>query len=231
LIKAIMAPHAGYVASGKIAAYAYAELSKVIKPDAYIIIGPDHYGIPYDFVLCSDPFLTPLGECATHDIICSRLRESMSDDARFHMREHSIEVQVPFIQYIDSKAKIVPIIMGRQDIHTAERLSRILREACRGFDVVFIASSDLMHYVPAEMEKGLDAKYLEYVSACDIDNMYRIIADHNMSICGNGPTATVIMASKSSKGELLEHMNSWDTLGFDERSVVGYAAVTFYEGN
>ena len=226
-IKAIMAPHAGYMASGMFAAHSYAALKEDGLPDAYVIIGPDHYGIPYDFALCSDAFLTPLGECATHDVICSRLREMMPDDPRAHMREHSIEVQVPFIQYIDPDARIVPIMMSRQDIRTAERLSQILKKACEGFDVVFIASTDLMHYVPAKVENNIDAKYLEHVCACDIDGMYRMMADFDMSVCGNGPTATAIMASGSSKGTLLRHGNSWDSLGFDENAVVGYGATKF----
>ena len=226
-IRAIMAPHAGYMASGMFAAHSYASLKKDGFPNAYVIIGPDHYGIPYDFVLCSDSFLTPLGECATHDTICSRLREVMPDDPRAHMREHSIEVQVPFIQYIDPNAKIVPILMSRQDIRTAERLSQILKTACDGFDVVFVASTDLMHYVPANVERNIDSEYLEHVCNCDVEKMYRIMSDFDMSVCGNGPTATAILASESKKGILLRHGNSWNSLGFDENAVVGYAATKF----
>ena len=226
-IKAVMAPHAGYMASGPFAAHTYAALKEDRRPDAYVIIGPDHYGMPHDFALCSDAFLTPLGECRTHDIICSRLREMMPDDSRAHMREHSIEVQVPFIQYIDPDARIVPIMMGRQDIRTAERLSQILKEACQGFDVVFIASTDLMHYVPAKVENNIDSKYLELVCGCDIEEMYRMVIDLDMSVCGNGPTAVAIMASDAKEGILLRHGNSWDSLGFDENAVVGYAATKF----
>ena len=226
-IKAVMSPHAGYMASGMFAAHTYSALKEDGRPDAYVIIGPDHYGIPYDFVLCSDTYLTPLGECRTHQEICARLRELMPDDPRAHMREHSIEVQIPFLQTIDPDAKIVPIIMSRQDMHTAERLSQILRKACEGFDVVFIASTDLMHYVPARVEKNIDTKYLEKVCECDIDGMYHMTQDFEMTVCGNGPTAVAILASGSRKGKLLAHGNSWDSLGFDEDAVVGYAATMF----
>ena len=226
-IKALMSPHAGYLASGMFAAHAYSALREDGLPEAYIIIGPDHYGIPHDFALCSDAFLTPLGECQTHPDICARLREMMPDDQRAHMREHSIEVQVPFIQTIDPDAKIVPIIMGRQDVRTARRLADILKKACEGFDVTFIASTDLMHYVPNEVEDRLDSIYLEHVSACDIDEMYRVMYDFDMTVCGNGPTAVAILASGSTKGILLKHGNSWDSLGFDENAVVGYAATKF----
>ena len=226
-IKAVMAPHAGYMASGPFAAHTYSALREDGRPDAYVIIGPDHYGMPYDFVLCSDAFLTPLGECRTHDTICSRLREMMPDDPRAHMREHSIEVQVPFLQYIDPDAKIVPIMMGRQDIRTAERLSQILKDACDGFDVVFIASTDLMHYVPADVERRVDSIYLESVCGCDTEGMCRKVMDLEMSVCGNGPTVTAIMASGTTKGTLLAHGNSWDSLKFDETAVVGYAAMKF----
>lgn len=226
-IKAMMAPHAGYMASGMFAAHSYSAIKEDGLPEAYVIIGPDHYGVPYDFVLCSDSFLTPLGECRTHDTICARLRELMPDDPRSHMREHSIEVQIPFIQAIDPDARIVPIIMSRQDIRTAQRLAEVLKKACEGFDVIFIASTDLMHYVPAEAERRLDSVYLEQVCSCNIESMYRTIHGYDMTVCGNGPTAAAILASGCSRGTLLKHGNSWDSLGFDEGAVVGYASTKF----
>lgn len=226
-IRAVLSPHAGYMASGPFAAHTYSALKEDGLPDAYVIVGPDHYGIPYDFSLCSDPYLTPLGECQTHDVICTRLRELMPDDARSHMREHSVEVQIPFVQFIDPDARIVPIVMGRQDRRTAERLASILRSACEGFDVVFIASTDLSHYIPAEAERNVDSKYLEHVCDCDIDGMYRMMNDLDMTVCGNGPTAVVLMASGATEGTLIRHGNSWDSLGFDADAVVGYASAKF----
>jgi AmmeMemoRadiSam system protein B len=112
-------------------------------------------------------------------------------------------------------------------MRTAERLSQILKDACEGFDVVFIASTDLMHYVPASVEKNIDSKYLERVCECDIEGMYRMTQDFEMTVCGNGPTAVAILASGCKEGILLRHGNSWDSLGFDENAVVGYGAAKF----
>ena len=226
-VKAVMVPHAGYMASGMNAAHGFDALRRSGRPDAYVIIGPDHYGVPYKAVLCSDAYLTPLGECPVHEEICGRLREMIPDDPRAHMREHSIEVEVPFLQYIDPDARIVPIIMGRQDLGTAEALADILKEIRKDFDVRFIASSDLMHYVPYDTERGLDSKLLEHITACDIEGMYRMISDFDMSVCGYGPIATAIMASGSTKGRLLKHTNSWDSLSYDRDAVVGYASTEF----
>ncbi|MGN1045191.1 MAG: AmmeMemoRadiSam system protein B [Candidatus Methanomethylophilaceae archaeon] len=226
-VRAVLVPHAGYMASGMNAAHGFHALKNGDRPDAYVVIGPDHYGVPYRTVMCSDAYLTPLGECPVHREICGRLRELIPDDPRAHMREHSVEVEIPFLQYIDPDAKIVPVIMGRQDIGTATALADALKEACRGFDVRFVASSDLMHYVPYDTEKGLDSMLLEHVTACDIGGMYRMISEFDMSVCGYGPIAAAIMASGSTKGELLKHTNSWDSLSYDRNAVVGYASAKF----
>lgn len=227
-IVSILAPHAGYMASGMIAAHSYAALMRRERPDAYVVIGPDHHGIPYASALCSDPYLTPLGRCDTHKKICSKLSEYIPDDARAHGREHSIEVQIPFIQTVDPDAKIVPVIMSRQDLRSARTLADALKGACEGHDVIYIASSDLMHYVPATVEKRMDAAYLEHVVACDVESMYGDVMGNDMTVCGNGPTAVAILASGAERGRLLSHGNSWDSLAHDESAVVGYGSVAFW---
>ena len=226
-VKSIIAPHAGIAVSGPIAAHAFAELRKSGHHDAYIIIGPDHYGQPFDLVMCSEPYLTPMGECPVNMEVAGRLRNFIRDSPNAHRFEHSIEVEIPFLQFIDPKAEIVPIIMGRQDLNTAKELAEAIAESTEGLDVVTIASSDLMHYVPDKVEKELDKKFLEHVLAHDIGGMYDTVRRYDMTVCGYGPIAAAIMASDPDESELLCHSNSWETIHFDQDAVVGYAAAVF----
>ncbi len=226
-VKCILAPHAGIAVSGPIAAHAFAELRRSGHRDAYIIIGPDHYGQPFDLVMCSDPYLTPMGECKVNMELAGRLREHIRDSPNAHRFEHSIEVELPFLQFIDPDAEIVPIIMGRQDIGTARKLADAIRESAKGMDVAIIASSDLMHYVPDRTEKELDSKFLERMLAHDIQGMYDTVRRYDMTVCGYGPIAASIMASEPEGSKLLCHSNSWETIHYDRDAVVGYAAAIF----
>ena len=225
-IKAVVVPHAGINVSGPIAAHAFAELRKDGHRDAYIIIGPDHRGQPFDLVMCSDPYVMPMGECKVSSI-AYRLRELITDSPNAHRYEHSIEVELPFLQFIDPEAEIVPIIMGRQDIATARRLAEAIRTACEGKDVVVIASSDLMHYVPDEVEKRLDREFIEKILALDVEGMYECVYGNRMSVCGYGPIAAAMRATEPSKATLLSHSNSWETIHYDRDAVVGYTSISF----
>ena len=226
-IKGALVPHAGYQCSGMNAAHAFKAIAEDGKPDAYIVIGPDHHGVPFDAVLCSDSYLTPLGECKVHEKIAAKLAQSITDSPNAHMFEHSVEVEVPFLQYIDPDARIVPIIMRRQDIDSAMRLGKRIREACEGYDVVVIASSDMSHYIPKESAEKLDMMLLDKAMALDIPGMYETIARYDISACGYGPIAAMITAVQPSKGTLLKHSDSWDSLYYMKESVVGYASAIF----
>lgn len=226
-ISAIMAPHAGYRASGMNAAYAYKALAEDGLPEAYVIIGPDHHGVPFDSVMCGDEHVTPLGVCKVHDGIAGKLSQLIPNSPNAHRLEHSVEVQVPFVQFIDPDARIVPIIMRRQDQQSAERLASAVKEACKGHDVVIIASSDLSHYVPKTVASKLDRTVLDDIVAMDIPSMYRHISDLRVSVCGYGPVAAAIMAASPSSAELLRYSDSWDSLKYDQTAVVGYGSVAF----
>lgn len=226
-VRCVVAPHAGIAVSGPIAAHSFAELRKSGHRDAYIIIGPDHYGQPFDLVMCSDSYLTPLGECRVNTELAGRMREHIKDSPNAHRFEHSIEVEVPFLQFIDRDAEILPIIMGRQDLNTATRLAEIITECTKDMDVAIIASSDLMHYVPDDVEKELDRKFIDRMLAHDVGGMYDTVRRYDMSICGYGPIAASVMASDPDRGVLLKHSNSWETIHYDRDAVVGYASAYF----
>ena len=226
-IKGALVPHAGYQCSGMNAAHSFKAIAEDGRPDAYIVIGPDHHGVPFDMVLCSDSYLTPLGECKVHEKIAAKLAQSITDSPNAHMFEHSVEVEVPFLQYIDPDARIVPIIMRRQDMESAKRLGDLIKEACEGYDVVVIASSDMSHYIPKDIAERLDMMLLEKACDLDIEGMYDVIGRYDISACGYGPIAAMITATKPSKGTLLKHSDSWDSLNYMKDSVVGYASAIF----
>ena len=225
-IVSAIAPHAGYMASGMNAAHVYKAIAEDGLPEVYVIVGPDHYGINYDIAMCGEPYVTPTGVCKVHDEIAKRLRKMIPDDVRSHTREHSVEAQVPFIQFIDPNAKIIPIIMSDQSQRCAEQLSRTIEEACEGYDHVMIASSDLSHYVPKEKASSEGKEVIGKVCARDVKGMYDVIEKNNITACGYGPMA-VAMSSKCSSAKLLKYSDSSDSLG-RSREVVAYASVAFY---
>lgn len=229
-VRGIMVPHAGYMISGPNAAHAFRRLKEDGRPEAYVIIGPDHHGTCRGRnVLCSEPYVTPLGECGVHDGICRSLARVMEDSVECHAYEHSIEVEVPFIQYIDPEARIVPIIMGDQSPQSAMSLAHALREATDGIDTVFVASTDMSHYIPKDEAQRLDSLVLDRVRAMDWQGVYREVAANDISMCGYGPTATVMMLCEGCAPEGILHTDSYDALGLDRDSVVGYGSAAFVE--
>ncbi|MDD3378891.1 MAG: AmmeMemoRadiSam system protein B [Candidatus Methanomethylophilaceae archaeon] len=227
-ISAVVVPHAGYAASGMNAAHAFKKIKEDGLPEAYIVIGPDHHGIPFDFVMCSDEYLTPLGPCKIHSEIAGKLSEFIPDSVNAHRFEHSIEVEVPFLQYIDPDPHIVPIIMGRQDMESAKKLSEFIKTACKGHDVIVIASSDMSHYVPKAVGKRLNSMVLDKMVAKDIDGFYSTIIKDKITVCGYGSIATAMMAVDPKSVEVLKYSDSWDSLKYDMNSVVGYGSVAMY---
>lgn len=227
-IAAAIAPHAGYRASGMNAAHVYKAIKEDGLPEAYVIIGPDHRGVPYKAVMCSDPYLTPMGVCGIHEDIAEKLSRHIPDDPDAHALEHSVEVQVPFIQFIDPDPKIVPIIMRNQGIGDAEALARNIRDACDGYDVIVIASSDLSHYIPKTEATAYDRRFLGTAEAMDVPGMYDTINRYHMSVCGYGPSAAAILAARPSSSKLLKYSDSFDSLGGDGSQVVGYGSMLFF---
>jgi AmmeMemoRadiSam system protein B len=225
-IVSTIAPHAGYMASGMNAAHAYKAIAEDGLPEVYVIVGPDHRGIAYDVAMCGIPYVTPLGVCGVHEEIVKKLRKIIPDDPRSHRYEHSVEVQVPFVQYIDPNARIVPIIMGDQSRECAEFLSKAIAEACDGHDAVVIASSDLSHYVTKKKAYSEGTDVLNKVCGLDVPGMYDVITERQITACGYGPMA-VAMTTKCSGAELLKYSDSSDSLGMSNE-VVAYASVAFY---
>lgn len=227
-IVSAMAPHAGYVCSGMTAARTYRAIAEDGLPDLYVVVGPDHYGTAMGrTVLCSDDFMTPLGVCRSDREVCSKLAERFPDSPRAHAREHAVEVQLPFIQYIDPDPSIVAITMGDQSPRSAAELADALREACAGRDAIVIASTDMSHYILKEEASRLDGMVLDRVADMDVPGMYRTVYENRVSMCGYGPTAVAMLFAGDGRARMLGHTDSYDSLGIDPGAVVGYSSAVF----
>ena len=236
IIPYFVVPHAGYVYSGPVAAWSYLELSKYEPPETVIILGPNHTGLGAEIGVPNkaESWRTPLGDVpVNHNLIDALMEETnlikRSDDS--HAREHSIEVQLPFLQYIlKDKFNFIPITLLNQGYDASVLLGEIIAKVCEGRNVVVIASSDLSHFESHDRASEKDGLILEAVEAMDIKKMYDIKFQQNVSMCGYGPIAGTIKASKETgrnSGQILKYATSGDAMG-DKRQVVGYASAAFY---
>ncbi|MDW7732498.1 MAG: MEMO1 family protein [Methanolobus sp.] len=227
-ITGAVVPHAGYVYSGEVAAHAYAILPKA---DTYVLFGPNHTGYGSAVALSQDTWTTPLGITETDRDIGKLLAGTIVDyDELAHRFEHSIEVQLPFLQYrFGDDFRILPICMGLQDEETAVEVGKEVAKAAKatGKRVVFIASSDFTHYQPAKVAADNDNYLIESIIKKDIPEFYRRREERNVTACGFGPIAAMLTAAKESGANnvsLLKYANSGDVSG-DYSQVVGYAAL------
>jgi AmmeMemoRadiSam system protein B len=232
-VMACVCPHAGYVYSGAIAAHSYYWLSSLRQPELAVIVGPNHYGVGSGISTFKDgEWETPLGTVPV-DAEAARRIVSLTGlvdfDPEAQRREHSIEVQLPFLQEIYPKLKFLPICLAFQDVETARELGRGLSTLLKGRDALLIASSDLTHYEPAAVAKEKDMALLEAVTALDIEAFYEVLEARRITACGYGAIASVMEASRLlglNHGELHKYATSGDTTG-DNDAVVGYPSVSF----
>jgi AmmeMemoRadiSam system protein B len=230
----LICPHAGYAYSGPVAANAYYELARDGKPDIVVILGPNHTGYGSAIALMNEGFWrTPLGDVEidgeTANQIVTETRLVDIDDSA-HRFEHSIEVQLPFLQYLyGSDFKFVPICFLMQDLQSATEVGKALAEVLATKNAVVIASSDLTHYEPQASAERKDMAALKAVEALDAKLLFSTIEEQNISACGYGPITALITFAKGvgvKEAKLLAHRTSGDIIN-DYSSVVGYAAVSF----
>lgn len=217
-------PHAGYMYSGAVAVNLYAQLAEDGFPKTFIIIGPNHTGRGPGLAVATDDFQTPLGVVHVDRELAKDVRRDIVDeDAEAHRYEHSIEVQLPFLQYFSNDFKLVPICMGFQDYESAVSLGKTIKGAIKGKDVVVIASTDLSHYVPKDIAKKKDTMVLDAIKAMDAKSLFATVEEHNISMCGYGPVIATMTACSGGTATLLRYATSGDVSPMSE--VVGYAAV------
>lgn len=228
----LISPHAGYMYSGPVAANGFYKIALDGAPDTVIILGPNHRGIGEDVsIMAEGKWETPLGELKIDtDIAESILRNSkiIKNDKKAHQFEHSIEVQLPFIQYIFGKnIKFVPICMTRQDINTDVEIAQSICSSVVDKNILIIASSDFTHYEPQESAINIDKQAINAILNFDPKKLYDMIYQQNLSMCGPGPITVMLNICEiigAKKVELLKYATSGDiTEMYDQ--VVGYASL------
>lgn len=230
----VVSPHAGYVYSGLGAAFAIGSL----KPaKTFIVLGPNHTGMGPEFsIMSSGIWETPLGNMEIDEALAQELKKAgmLEEDDWAHSSEHSIEVQIPFLQHRFHKASFVPVCImnsGYSDsfLKKCDKLGELIGLLMKSKDIGLVASSDFSHYMPAQIAKKQDMEAIERIKSLDRKGFFESLKKNRASVCGFGPIAVAISAARSlglQKAELISYMNSGD-LTKDYSSVVAYAAIGF----
>ncbi len=226
----LICPHAGLRYSGPVAAHAYALLRGRAALTA-VLVGPSHR-MAFDGVAVAarGAFETPLGRVPIDEEIAGRLVAhggTIVDEMRPHREEHSLEMQLPFLQHIVPEVRIVPVLMGSQERGEAEMLARALVGALEGSAALLIASSDLSHYHPAPEANALDAKVVQDVRRLDPEALMDRLERFPGHACGGGPMVAVMKAARdrgSDRATILKYGDSGDVAEGDKGHVVGYLA-------
>jgi AmmeMemoRadiSam system protein B/AmmeMemoRadiSam system protein A len=226
----LLAPHAGYIYSGAVVG---AVLSRVQFKNTFVILGPNHtgYGRPFS-VMTEGSWKTPLGEVQIDSELANKLvsiSKYLKEDTAAHELEHSIEVQVPFLQYFKPDVKIVPIILslGNGDIY--KQIGRDIVQALwdsKGEAVIF-ASSDMSHYEPQGAAKKKDQQAIDAMINMDPNELLKRVEEQNISMCGFAPAVVMLTAAKelgATSPRLVKYQTSGDVSG-DYNAVVGYAGI------
>lgn len=246
-IKGLVVPHAGFVYSGAIAAHSYHFLANNGFSNTFIILGPNHTGMGSDIsVMTEGEWMTPLGNTKINEILAKQLQRDIIDkDDNAHKYEHSIEVQLPFLQYIvgNKNFDFVPICMSMQDKETAKEVGKIIADIIKDTEekIVIIASSDFSHagfnYMSMPPEGIRVDEYAQKQDKYAIDEILNLnpgglidtVQNKNITMCGFGPVASMITASKllgGDKAELLKYGTSYEVQ--PSTSCVGYGAIAIY---
>jgi AmmeMemoRadiSam system protein B len=227
-VLALVSPHAGYMYSGNVAGavFSMAEITKDV-----VVMGPNHHGLGAPFaVMAHGKWNMPGGDITINEKLANLLIEEsrwLRADDQAHTNEHSVEVQLPFIQYIRSDIEFVPVVLGRADFKTCEEIGTAIARAIKryGKPVVVIASTDMTHYESQESAKQKDQLAIDRILSLDPAGLLDTVDKNNISMCGVIPTTITLVAAKelgATEARLVEYATSGDVSG-DYSSVVGYA--------
>jgi len=246
-VKGLIVPHAGFTYSGPIAAHSYNMLSKNGFAETFIIIGPNHTGYGSGVsILTEGAWETPLGLVSINEKLGNQLyRDIIDKDENAHAFEHSIEVQLPFLQYTagDSHFDFVPICMAMQDIQTSKKIGKIIADVIKKSNkkIVMIASTDFSHVgfnymtMPPhdlrvdEFAEKQDKLAIDKIINLDPEGLIETVNSKNISMCGYGPVASILSGAKTlmaKEVELLKYGTSYDV--HPGSSCVGYGALAIY---
>jgi AmmeMemoRadiSam system protein B/AmmeMemoRadiSam system protein A len=228
---ALIVPHAGFVFSGQVAAHSYKQLEER-DFDTIILIGDSHR-VRFSGVSVGNysAYRTPLGDVAIDkDLVEKLIKESerINFHPRAHEGEHSLEVQLPFLQTVFKDFKLVPIIMGERNFETCEILADALIKQTKGKNVLFIASTDLSHFHPYNKAVEIDKRAISAMGKLDGKLLFQGLEDNEYELCGGAATVTTLLVAKklgAQRAQLLKYANSGDVPFGDKSRVVGYAAI------
>jgi hypothetical protein len=227
---ACLAPHAGYIYSGRVAGEVYRRME---IPSRVILLGPRHYprGAPMA-ILSKDAWQTPLGLAPIDAHLAEKLARTcplLREDAIAHSAEHSLEVQLPFLQRLAPSFAFVPIVIGAVQYGDLESLGHALAEVIRSEPepILIVASSDMNHYEPDDVTRVKDRKAIDQILALEPRGLFDTVRNERISMCGYGATATMLIAARAlgaTHAELVSYATSGDVNG-DLQEVVGYAGI------
>jgi hypothetical protein len=227
----LVSPHAGYMYSGPVAAHGFALMASDGKPESVVIIGPNHSGAGAGVsIMTSGKWRTPLGDAQVDGALGEAIRKAsdvIDVDSEAHMYEHSIEVQLPFLQHLFGEIKFVPICMMFQDERMSKDVGDAVAKASAGKDVVILASTDLTHYKSQRLTVEEDDKAIEKILDLDGAGLISTVEDEEISMCGYGPVAAMIHSAKklgAKKAKMLKHATSGD-ISPPMSQVVGYGSI------
>jgi AmmeMemoRadiSam system protein B len=233
--RAIVAPHAGLRYSGPVAAYAY-KAARLTRPAVIVLVGPSHF-VPFSGVSIwpRGEWETPLGALRVDEEIAGAIEAASTAVVEMdapHGREHSLEMQLPFLAHLMPRATIVPMLMGHQTAATSFALGEALASviSASGKNVLLVASSDLSHYEDARVAARLDGVVIDRIAALDAKGLMRTLEREPRHACGGGPIVSVLDAATrlgASSARILRYADSGDVSG-DKSSVVGYLAAAIW---
>ncbi|MGA3098175.1 MAG: AmmeMemoRadiSam system protein B [Bryobacteraceae bacterium] len=235
---ALVAPHAGHEYAGQVAAYAYASL-KGRKIDRVVLIAPSHYeAFRFASVYDGSAYSTPLGQVPVDRAFAAKLAamspliklSGLGHTPTPDKLEHSVEVQLPFLQRTLGQFQLVPIVMGDQSYELCRTLGIAVAKLVAGTNTLIIASSDLSHYHTYDEAEKIDHKTLKAIEEWDYLSMSRNFDERIWEACGGGPIIAAMIASErlgASQAKVLKYANSGDVAIGDKQRVVGYGAVAF----
>ncbi len=222
----IVAPHAGYIYSGQCAADAY---KRVVVPENVIVLGVDHRGESEGVTIDGhDMWRSPLGDISVNKDIAEeliRLNSLFSMSTQYGKREHSIEVQIPLIQYYGKESRVVPVLIATHDIKILESCGRTLREVADKYNALIVASTDMSHFISADKAGEIDSYAIRAIEKCDPLELLKSVWKHRITMCGVSSVAMLLYGVGEACGEVVKYTHSGVVTG-DYSSVVAYLSAT-----
>lgn len=230
--RACLVPHAGYIYSGGVAG---AVFSRIFLPSKILVVGVRHSPPGAELaILSKGTWRTPLGDAPIDEDLARRVREAcpgLQEDSVAHSREHSLEVEIPFLQVLDPGFTFVPLAVGTLRFADLQELgmglARVLQESPE--EILIVTSSDMNHYEDDETTRPKDQKAIEKLQALDAQGLHQVCREERISMCGLGPAVAMLTAMKkigAKGGEVVRYATSGDISG-DRDAVVGYAGMIF----